>query len=343
MLARVRAVAPNGVANWFTEEGPAADRRACATATTRALGDPLGRCGRRGSRARSSRRRRSRSGGTVAVAGFLVIAAVIAVLLPLYRGTGRRARRSGPARWALGWVPGLRWIQEGHGWRAYFAVLVPVSVLLLPRLTTLGYRLPWGFDPGTRDDLGAGRAVPSLLCPAAVDAGAIGGDRCGLAGTSPTAASIACSCCSRARNASGTLSVEADDVLARALPQRRDRRRRRAEGIAHPRPRADPGRRRTPQSRPDRGHRSERARRQRDRPPARERPGAARHPRRLRAAAHLPAAAAAAGVEVGRLSVLRRRGGVQPRPAPALGRGGAGAGLRGGSSVAGRHHPAAGR
>jgi hypothetical protein len=40
-------------------------------------------------------------------------------------------------------------MQEGCGWRAFFAVLLPVSVLLVPRLTTLGYRVPWGFNPGT--------------------------------------------------------------------------------------------------------------------------------------------------------------------------------------------------
>ncbi len=147
VLARVRSVAPNGVANWFTEEGPAAivvmrdgyDRAPEIRSLLRAGWKP----GALEPAATSS------TGRTVAVAAFLVVAGVIAVLLPFHRGTGRRARRSGPARWAMAWVPGLRWIQEGRGWRAILAVLVPVSVLLLPRLTTLGYRIPWGFDPGS--------------------------------------------------------------------------------------------------------------------------------------------------------------------------------------------------
>jgi cytochrome c oxidase assembly factor CtaG len=88
-------------------------------------------------------------GRTVAVAGFLIVAAVIALMTSRFRDGRSRARsRSSPSRRALAWVPGLLSLHEGLGWRAYFAVLVPVSVLLLPRLTTLGYRLPWGFNPG---------------------------------------------------------------------------------------------------------------------------------------------------------------------------------------------------
>ncbi len=147
VLARVRAVAPNGVANWFTEEGPAAimvmrdgyERTPEIRSQLRAAWKP-------GALEPASS---FSIGRTVAVAGFLAIAAVIALLLPRYRGTGRRSRRSGPARWAVAWVPGLGSIEEGRGWRAFFAVLVPVSVLLLPRLTTLGYRVPWGFNPGS--------------------------------------------------------------------------------------------------------------------------------------------------------------------------------------------------
>jgi tetratricopeptide (TPR) repeat protein len=147
VLARVRALAPNGVANWFTEEGPAAivvmrdgyERAPEIRKLLRASWKP----GSLEPAASFS------IGRTVAVAAFLAIAVVIAVLLPRFRGTGRRTRRSGPGWRALAWVPGLGSMEEGRGWRAFLAVLVPVSVLLLPRLTTLGYRIPWGFNPGT--------------------------------------------------------------------------------------------------------------------------------------------------------------------------------------------------
>jgi tetratricopeptide (TPR) repeat protein len=147
VLARVRAVAPNGVANWFTEEGPAA---------IVVMRDGYGRANEIRSLLRAAWKpgalepaARFSTGRTVAVAGFLASAVVIAVLLPRYRRTGRRSRRGEPARRAVVWVPGLHSMQEGCGWRAFFAVLLPVSVLLVPRLTTLGYRVPWGFNPGT--------------------------------------------------------------------------------------------------------------------------------------------------------------------------------------------------
>jgi tetratricopeptide (TPR) repeat protein len=147
VLARVRAVAPNGVANWFTEEGPS---------SIVVMRDGY----RRASEIRSQLRAAWKPGAiepaatfslgrTIAVAGFLVLAAVIAVLTLRSRGSRLRARpRSAPARLAVAWVPGLLWLHQERGWRAFFAVLAPVSVLLLPRLTTLGYRLPWGFNPG---------------------------------------------------------------------------------------------------------------------------------------------------------------------------------------------------
>jgi tetratricopeptide (TPR) repeat protein len=147
VLARVRAAAPNGVANWFTEEGPSSvvvmhdgyERAPEIRSQLRAAWKP----GALEPSASFS------VGRTVAVTGFLIVAAVIAVMT--YRSRGGRSRsryRSGPSRRAVAWVPGLLSLHEGRGWRAYFAILAPVAVVLLPRLTTLGYRLPWGFNPG---------------------------------------------------------------------------------------------------------------------------------------------------------------------------------------------------
>ena len=44
--------------------------------------------------------------------------------------------------------PGLSSLLAGHSVRAFAALFVPVSIILLPQMTDLGYRLPWGFDPG---------------------------------------------------------------------------------------------------------------------------------------------------------------------------------------------------
>ena len=99
MLARVRAVAPNGVANWFTEEGPA---------TIVVMRDGYERAPEIRSQLRAAWKPGALEpassfsiGRTVAVAGFLAIAAVIAVAVaPLPRnaagGRGDRGRRGGP-------------------------------------------------------------------------------------------------------------------------------------------------------------------------------------------------------------------------------------------------------
>jgi tetratricopeptide (TPR) repeat protein len=147
VLARVREVAPNGVANWFTDEGAASAalmrdgyrrsgeiRRQLRTAWKPGALEPTAEVS---------------IGRTVAVAGFLIVAAGIAAVTFRYRGGLWRGRaRSAPSRRAATWVPGLLSLHKGRGWRAYFALLVPISLLLLPRVTTLGYRLPWGFNPG---------------------------------------------------------------------------------------------------------------------------------------------------------------------------------------------------
>jgi hypothetical protein len=146
VLARVRAVAPDGVASWFTEEGPA---------SIVVMRDGYRRAPEIRSQLQAAWKPGSLEpaasisiGRTVAVAGFLAIAVVISVLTIRFRGGSRMRPRSTPPRRAVAWVPGLRSLHDGRGWRAFLAILVPVSVLLVPRMTTLGYRLPWGFNPG---------------------------------------------------------------------------------------------------------------------------------------------------------------------------------------------------
>ncbi|HVT58180.1 MAG TPA: tetratricopeptide repeat protein [Thermoanaerobaculia bacterium] len=45
-------------------------------------------------------------------------------------------------------VPGLSAAEAGEGARAFLALLAPAALLMLPLFEQLGYRIPWGYDPG---------------------------------------------------------------------------------------------------------------------------------------------------------------------------------------------------
>jgi tetratricopeptide (TPR) repeat protein len=46
-------------------------------------------------------------------------------------------------------VPGIAASEEGEGARAFFALLLPVALLVLPLSGTLGWRIPWGYGPSS--------------------------------------------------------------------------------------------------------------------------------------------------------------------------------------------------
>jgi tetratricopeptide (TPR) repeat protein len=50
--------------------------------------------------------------------------------------------------WRRVLVPGLASAEAGDGARAFLALLAPVALLMLPWFERLGYRIPWGYDPG---------------------------------------------------------------------------------------------------------------------------------------------------------------------------------------------------
>lgn len=52
-------------------------------------------------------------------------------------------------RWRRAFLPGFSSARAGEGARAFFALLLPTGLLLLPFLGRLGYRIPWGYDPGS--------------------------------------------------------------------------------------------------------------------------------------------------------------------------------------------------
>ncbi len=46
-------------------------------------------------------------------------------------------------------LPGLPSAEVGEGWKTFVALLVPVGLLMLPFFGEIGYRIPWGYDPGS--------------------------------------------------------------------------------------------------------------------------------------------------------------------------------------------------
>src|SRR6202035_5778152 len=52
------------------------------------------------------------------------------------------------ARWSRVLLPGVSSAEAGEGGRVFLALLVPAALLTVPLLPRLGYRIPWGYDPG---------------------------------------------------------------------------------------------------------------------------------------------------------------------------------------------------
>lgn len=60
--------------------------------------------------------------------------------------TAREARNLG--RWGRALLPGFRSAEEGEGVKSYTALLLPLGLFMLPFFQGVGYRIPWGYDPG---------------------------------------------------------------------------------------------------------------------------------------------------------------------------------------------------
>lgn len=105
-------------------------------------------------------RREARSGGMdlfrQGLSLFLTLGLVlIAAALHLVRrpfGYTERAMEIFPEgaldRWGRVLLPGVTSAEVGEGWKAFFALLVPTALLMLPLLGKLGVRIPWRYDPG---------------------------------------------------------------------------------------------------------------------------------------------------------------------------------------------------
>jgi tetratricopeptide (TPR) repeat protein len=76
---------------------------------------------------------------------------LVAMALHFARRTERPeapAERRALGRWGHVFLPGLRSAEEGEGGKVYAALLVPLAFLMLPLFEGIGYRIPWGYDPG---------------------------------------------------------------------------------------------------------------------------------------------------------------------------------------------------
>lgn len=52
-------------------------------------------------------------------------------------------------RWWRILLPGAAAAEIGEGFRGFLALVLPVALIMLPLFGRLGYRLPWGYDPGS--------------------------------------------------------------------------------------------------------------------------------------------------------------------------------------------------
>ena len=93
-----------------------------------------------------------------AAAAMAVALGAILLAVALHLARRRYGYSETQLQWRLGhrgrdlWrrvlVPGLASAEAGDGGRAFLALLAPVALLMLPRFERLGYRIPWGYDPG---------------------------------------------------------------------------------------------------------------------------------------------------------------------------------------------------
>lgn len=65
-----------------------------------------------------------------------------------YRSSLLEEREPSPPAWLRALVPGLSSIHNGNGWGAFFGIICPTGLLILPWLRGIGYRTPFGLDPG---------------------------------------------------------------------------------------------------------------------------------------------------------------------------------------------------
>lgn len=84
-----------------------------------------------------------------------LLVSVMLILVAVALHFARRSERPEPSRnptavgqWGRALLPGFRSAEQGEGLRSYLALLLPLGLLMLPAFKGIGYRTPWGYDPG---------------------------------------------------------------------------------------------------------------------------------------------------------------------------------------------------
>ncbi len=87
--------------------------------------------------------------------GLPLLVSALLILVAVALHFARRTERPEPARerrtlgsWGRALLPGFRSAEQGEGAKSYGALLLPLGLLMLPSFQALGYRIPWGYDPG---------------------------------------------------------------------------------------------------------------------------------------------------------------------------------------------------
>lgn len=87
--------------------------------------------------------------------GLPLLVSALLILVAVALHFARRTERPEPARerrslgrWGRALLPGFRSAEEGEGVKSYGALLLPLGLLMLPFFQGVGYRIPWGYDPG---------------------------------------------------------------------------------------------------------------------------------------------------------------------------------------------------
>jgi tetratricopeptide (TPR) repeat protein len=87
--------------------------------------------------------------------GLPLLVSFVLILVAVALHFARRTARPEPAverrslgRWGRALLPGLRSAEAGEGLQVYAALLLPLAFLMIPLFRRIGYRIPWGYDPG---------------------------------------------------------------------------------------------------------------------------------------------------------------------------------------------------
>lgn len=104
---------------------------------------------------------------SLAAAGALLLGWILAPRLGVRGRSGwmglPTVQENSVERWTRRLVPGIVSAEAGDGGRAYLAIVLPVAALAIPLTGSVGFRVPWSYDPGAALAWGVGLAGFALF------------------------------------------------------------------------------------------------------------------------------------------------------------------------------------